>query len=280
MKGREKMLQAGGDMDTQRMSNAPVYYAMVQIKFAPIAAMKKYVGEIQDMLRVDGYPIFEAAESTQLKFEVKGPDEPPTHQITTSTHWLIFNEDRTAGFVLGEDYLTFQTTDYITRNEFIPEILKGFKAVCDVAKVSFVSRIGLRYLDAVLPFEGEDLSDYFNDGLRNVDLGMKAIQSVNEMVFQTVTSPLAKEGIIVVRVFRSMSKLGFPPGVEVGSLVVSPQFREAPEMWHAVIDTDHYVEAKMPIDLVGIDKQIRALHSELHESFKKVVSPYALDKWK
>lgn len=267
-------------MTTKRMSNAPVYYAMVQVKFSPIAAMEKYVGEIQDILRVNGYPVFEINKTTGLQFEVKGPDEPPVHQVVTSTSWQLLNEDSTAGFILGNDYITFHTTNYETREEFIPEILKGLKAVCDVAKLGFVSRIGLRYLDAVLPGNGEKLPDYFNDGLRDVDLGMMPLQSINEMVFKTVTSPFNTEGIILVRVFRNRSKLGFPPGIEPGRLVVAPRFRDTEEIWHAVIDTDHFIEAKMSVNPDGIDKQIRGLHAELEKSFRKVVSPYAIEKWK
>ncbi|MBZ6755032.1 TIGR04255 family protein, partial [Klebsiella grimontii] len=42
----------------ERMSNAPVYYALIQVKFTPIAAMNKYVADIQDALRVEGFPLF------------------------------------------------------------------------------------------------------------------------------------------------------------------------------------------------------------------------------
>ncbi|WP_284146529.1 TIGR04255 family protein [Escherichia coli] len=58
---------------SERMSNAPVYYALVQVKFTPIAAMSKYVPDIQDALRVEGFPLFEVSNTTQLKFEIKTP---------------------------------------------------------------------------------------------------------------------------------------------------------------------------------------------------------------
>lgn len=275
------MLDAGGDMDSQRMSNAPVYYAMVQIKFAPIEAMKKYVSEIQDMLRVSGYPIYKATESTELKFEVGFPDQAPVHQVITSTNWSLINEERTAGFILGNDYLTFHTTKYETRNEFVPEILKGLKVVCDVAKVGFITRIGLRYLDAVLPSDGENVSSYLDDGLRNVDLGMQQIQSINEMVFKTAPAPGHLEGVLIVRVFRASGKFGFPPGVDPAGLRVEPRFLNAPQSGeHAIIDTDHFIEENMTVDYDSINSQIRGLHADLHHGFKKVVSSYAIDKWK
>ena len=40
---------------SEKMSNAPVYYALAQAQFNPVAAMAKYVYEVQDLLRRDGY---------------------------------------------------------------------------------------------------------------------------------------------------------------------------------------------------------------------------------
>jgi uncharacterized protein (TIGR04255 family) len=36
---------------SKKMSNAPVYYALAQVQFNPVAAMAKYVDDIQDILR-------------------------------------------------------------------------------------------------------------------------------------------------------------------------------------------------------------------------------------
>ena len=46
------------------MSNAPVYYALAQARFNPVAAMSKYVDQIQDRLRREGYPLFESQQVT------------------------------------------------------------------------------------------------------------------------------------------------------------------------------------------------------------------------
>ncbi|XSG86662.1 MAG: TIGR04255 family protein [Methylohalobius sp. ZOD2] len=138
------------------MSNAPVYYALVQVKFNPVAAMAKYVDEIQDHLRREGYTLFEPQQVTHLQFRSapagQAPNEP---QVGHTTSWLITKGDRTAGFILNASSLTFHTTHYETHNEFIPELLLGLKAVHDVVNLEHLDRLGLRYLDAVLPKSGE-----------------------------------------------------------------------------------------------------------------------------
>ena len=35
---------------SEKMSNAPVHYALAQAQFNPVAAMAKYVNEVQDRL--------------------------------------------------------------------------------------------------------------------------------------------------------------------------------------------------------------------------------------
>lgn len=267
-------------MGSDQMSNAPVYYALVQIRFAPVAAMAKYVDEIQDLLRTKGYPIFEANDMTQLSFEVNPHGGAPMPQVSTTAMWLLVNESRTAGFVLGKDYLTFHTTEYKTKKEFIPEILKGLEAVASVTKLSFVTRIGLRYLDAVIPRPGEDLKKYLNNGLHNLDIDLEQVQSINEMVFKTDVTPLVNNGHLIVRVYSSKSQLGYPPGIETHGLFASPKLINTPATWHAIVDTDHFVEEKMPVDFDGLEKQIRSLHSLIEKGFRNVVSEHALEVWK
>ncbi|GEM_PF-5706075 len=267
-------------MGSNQMSNAPVYYALVQIRFAPVAAMAKYVDEIQDLLRTQGYPIFETNDMTQLSFEMNVQGGAPMPQVSTSLMWMLVNESRTAGFVLGKDYLTFHTTEYKTKEEFIPEILKGLTAVAKVTNLSFITRIGLRYLDAVIPKPGEDYREYLNDGLHNLKIDLEQVQSINEMVFKTEVEPLVNNGIFIVRVYSAESQLGYPPGIETHGLVACSKLTDTPVMWHAIVDTDHFVEENMPVDIDGLDKQIRSLHAVIDKGFKHVVSQHALDVWK
>ena len=70
------------------MSNAPVYYALAQAQFNPVAAMAKYVDEVQDRLRREGYTLFEPQQMTHLQF-VAGPGQPPTEPRNRSNDLLV-----------------------------------------------------------------------------------------------------------------------------------------------------------------------------------------------
>ena len=51
---------------SDRMSNAPVYYALAQAQFNPIAAMVDYADRVQDRLRREGYPLYDRQKATRL----------------------------------------------------------------------------------------------------------------------------------------------------------------------------------------------------------------------
>ncbi|CNI70736.1 TIGR04255 family protein [Yersinia mollaretii] len=264
----------------ERMANAPIYYALVQVKFAPIAAMKKYVAEIQDALRVEGFPLFEAHETPELRFEFKNPNEPPQPSFEQVTQWLMINSERTSGFILGNDYITFHTTDYVTHEPFISSLMLGLNKVIEYAKPAFISRLGLRYLDAVIPHDDETVKQYLVNELHDVDFGLQQIQSIQEAVYRTSVEPLIQEGVMVARIHKMNTQLSFPPDMVPNGLIALSQFRNTEQRWHAIIDTDHFVEGNMPIEPLKIEKQILSLHGKVKESFYKMVTDFAISKWK
>lgn len=261
------------------MSNAPVYYALAQAHFNPVAAMAKYVDQIQDRLRREGYPLFEPQQFMQLVVPGQGPGQPQEPQIQQMVSWLMMRSDRTAGFILGPSTITFHTTHYQTHSEFIPELLRGLTAVHDAAALDHVSRLGLRYLDAVLPRAGETAEQYLVGGLHGIDFNATRQHVMTESVFATDTGPLAAKGTLVVRVYRATAPLGFPPDMLPAGLAIAPQFEIKEPREHAVIDTDHYVQDRMPMDLDKLNEQLLSLHGTIKSVFGATTTDHARSAW-
>jgi uncharacterized protein (TIGR04255 family) len=261
------------------MTNAPVYYALIQAKFTPVPAMNRYVEDIQDSLRLQGYPMYQETTVQQFKFEVGTPNEQPTTNIEIVKQWFMTNAESNSGFILSTDSITFQTTEYTSHVEFINNFMLGLEKVMAHAQPTLITRLGMRYLDAVLPEPGEDIEDYLCEGLHGVQLDLRQIQSTNEQVFQTEIGPLVSHGVIVTRVHKMHGHLSFPPDMVPNGVTVKERFKRTPHQWHCIVDTDHYAEGMIKPSLENVQKQLQSLYEVVRKSFDQIVSPHALEKW-
>ncbi len=264
---------------SERMSNAPIYYALAQASFNPIAAMSKYVDQIQDSLRLKGYTLFETRLVQQLS--PPSPDQAPQAvlQVTPVPVWFITRNDRTSGFVLTPVGIIYHTTRYETHNEFIQELLEGLMTVHEAVTLDHVSRLGLRYLDAVLPRAGESVEAYLAPGLHGIEFRAKERYSLTESVFETSPGPLVTTGTLVARVVRTTGPLGFPPDLQLNNLVMNPKFNTTESRAHAVIDTDHFVQGRMPVDTEGLREELLSLHAAVKSVFEVMTTTHARAAW-
>ena len=166
-----------------------------------------------------------------------------------------------------------------THNEFIPELLRGLAAVHEVATLDHVSRLGLRYLDAVLPRAGESVEQYLVGGLHGIEFSATQRYRLTESVFGTDTGPLVQTGTLVTRVHRMTAPLGFPPDMQPNGLMINPKFEVKEPRAHAVIDTDHFVEGRMPIDMDNLGKQVLSLHATIKSVFGATTTDHARNAW-
>lgn len=261
-----------------RMSNAPVYYALIQAKFNPIAAMEKYVGEIQDVLRHLEFTLFETQETKQLEFAISNEGTPPEPRLMTTTAWIISKADRKSGFILNSSSLTFHTTEYDTHDEFIKELVKGLAEVHKVLGLEHISRIGLRYLSAVIPQKDQSVDMYLDPGVRGVNLKQTRQYSLYESIYKTSCQGVANT-TLVARVHRAIAPLGYPPDMNPSGLVSKDKFSISEVIDHAVIDIDHFSEATKHIDLSKIGSEFLTLHITLREAFDAISTDDAKKIW-
>jgi uncharacterized protein (TIGR04255 family) len=258
------------------MSNAPVYYALAQAQFNPISAMAKYIVEIQDVLRRVGYTLFETQEIPQLTFAAGSSSAPSLGALTT---WRLTKADQTSGFVVNSSSLVFHTTHYQTHQQFLDILLQGIEAVNTIVSLDHFSRLGLRYLNAVLPDDGETVDQYLTQGLHGVHFGASQRYASMEAVFDTETTPLISEGTLVTRVHRLTGAVGFPSDMVPAGLMVRDKFVRTTPTLHAVIDMDHFVRGTMPVSSDSIRAQAQSLHAGVRLAFEAIATAHARAVW-
>lgn len=261
-----------------KMANAPVYYALAQVQFNPVA-MTKYADDIQDILRRHSYTLYDSQTVPQLHFAVVQGQASAEPSIAPVTSWKITKTDGSAGFVLSSTALTYHTTQYDTHNEFFDELLLGLDAVHRVVGLDHLSRLGLRYLNAVLPREGETVEQYLASGLHGAPFAARRRYALSESVFDTESTPLISAGTLIARTLRANLQLGFPPDIPAPNLVLRERFKEAGIMDHAIIDLDHFVEGRMPVESKKVLAQLISLHGTLKQVFKAMSTNDARNVW-
>jgi uncharacterized protein (TIGR04255 family) len=266
-------MPSAGALMAKKMKNAPVYYALAQVRFNALAALETYVPAIQDSLRKVGYPDFQTIQMTSLM--MAGSMAPKT---TVLTRYLFLNSRKTSGFVLDQSWLSYQTTHYDTFDPFLAGFLEGLQVVHREAVLSYFERVGIRFLDAVLPVAGETVSQYLQPyvlGLSTLFPDRKLVHSISE------TRTAFEKTTLVGRAVIHTQKEGgaaFPEDLQPTPLRLIDKFSNISGEY-AIMDTDSWIDDRQDFDVGNLEKTLNSLHTNMRRSFDLMVTPHALKVW-
>ena len=172
----------------------------------------------------------------------------------------------------------FQTTEYDTFESFIDEFMKGLGIVHECISLAHTERVGLRYLDAIVPPNGEErLSDYLASGV----LGLSSKLSDDVQVSHTFSETYFRTAgcAVLARTIIQAGPLGFPMNLQPIGVKVADRFQKINGV-HAIVDTDASIEGRQALSLDGIKSQLTTLQVGIDVAFNAVVMPDALKAWK
>jgi uncharacterized protein (TIGR04255 family) len=262
----------------RKMKSAPVYFTIAQVRFNPILALDSYAAQIQEKLRKEGFPDvqkgFLATLNLNLSLAAPIDESAPQLPLARTVRFMFGNMERTSAFILDPSALSFQTTNYDVFETFSADFLKGLQAVEEAVKLSYMDRIGLRYLDAVYPKSGETLRDYLGESV----LGLA--EKLPDSVVQAFSETLIKVDSVNVRsrVVIQAGELGFPPDLQPMTLNLPDRFREL-KGHHAIIDTDGWYDSRETFNLERIRAQLIKIHEGIEKTFRASVTDTALKVW-
>lgn len=257
----------------KKMKNAPIYFALAQVKFNPLAALDTYVPAIQESLRKAGYPDFQRVQMAHLEL---GASIPRTAVVT---RYLFGNARKTSAFVLDQSWLTFQTTDYDTFAPFSAALLSGLQTIHKEATLSYSERIGIRVLDAVLPRPGETIAEYLQPyvlGLSGSFPDRQLAHALSETRTVNGNSTLVSRSIVIS---QKEGGIALPEDLQPIQLQLPDRFSHQISGQYAVIDTDSWTEERDDFELNQIETTLDSLHTDIGQSFEHTVTPYALKVW-
>jgi uncharacterized protein (TIGR04255 family) len=191
------------------------------------------------------------------------------------------NVSRRSCIILTPDAVSFQTTEYETFDVFSEELWKAVRTVNQaVSGLSYIERIGLRYLDAVFPREGETLEKYL---VREV-LGVSGLVSDMKASHSFTESALKSDDgyAVVTRVFSHEARLGLPADLGADNrpfLDRFEHFRKSAPVRHALIDTDGSWTGRSEYSESVTARTLTKIHDGIGTIFRANVTPHALKIW-
>lgn len=265
----------------KRMKNAPVYFTLAQVRHNPIRRLAAYVPDIQDRMRRAGYPDHQQNSTLVLPLTLTHDfdgqlDGKPVVPRAAERH-LFLSAEGTHGFIVEEGSLSFQTTEYDTFEPFLDTFLTGFGIVHDCIKLDYTERVGIRYLDAVVPEGGPDgLMKYLTPGVLGLAGRLPADVLIGLSLSETHI-PLPEANLLSRTVIRS-GPLGFPMDLEPQGLAIPQRFQQLNGV-HAIIDTDASQTGRRSVDVVALRELMVMLHDRIRMVFDATITEHALASW-
>jgi uncharacterized protein (TIGR04255 family) len=256
----------------------PVYFVIAQVRFSPVLNLVSYLPGIQEDFRNAAFPDFKPGFNVQfnvgLLAGLKPGDEQPMQRIE---RYVFSSAEGTETFILDPNALTFQTTEYKTFDVLMQTLLPRLDHLSATLRLSYFDRVGLRYLDAVMPQEGESLESYLIPQV----FGMRGKVNGEVQHSFTETMIVVPEGKLLSRVVMQAGPLGFPPDLQfsAASAKLNPRFAGYTGQY-AIIDTDGFNDTRdQKIDRSTIEKKFRGLHEQVDAVFHAIVSKHAVKVW-
>lgn len=255
----------------EKWKNPPVFYAVAQFRFHQVLAMDKYLPEVQDRLRLRGFPDFRTAN----EFEV----ELGSQQVTAKeARWSFLNRTQTQAYVLTTSSLAFHTTNYEDFEQFSEQVLLGLEDFHEVVKLELLTRIGLRLLDAVTTTEALPVEKALEPGLFGAfsNLGGNLEHSYLETVQRIENRQLVSKVFVVAR------GLPLPPDLHPLPLNLPKQLHGIKDQT-ATLDNDCFttetIDLSSGLQRQQIAEKLGELKKSLNAAFRCATTDAARKAW-
>jgi len=134
------------------------YLSIAEIRFNPIDNLSDYVHAIQVAFVLANYS--ESANIKSQSLQVQEVDDQKLLVPSIQNSYVFSNKNKTRHFILNAQCLTFKTSDYKDFDSFLSYFLEGVFIINKVHQITNLNRLGLRFLERVVPAKGKRIQHY------------------------------------------------------------------------------------------------------------------------
>jgi len=256
--------------------NAPLALVLAQVRFDPEVdtEYKEVAARLKTALG-ERFPAMKAVRQVTLVFgnTPSSPMESRPNEGEVGRE-LRSDDDRSA-LRLQDGVMTYTTSLYENSQHFLAEWRSMLDCLCSAGGVK-VQRLGLRYVDFIIPVAGKVPEDYFKDGFGHL---AHLFGEIAQTAFMSHEYPRGNDGAIRVQFGRGVAAPSLPPDLD-GSVLPPPALLEKYTVGpSAVLDIDRWRIDSRRLQAAEIADEFQALRDDICSTFSNIITQESKAEW-
>lgn len=257
--------------------NAPLVFVLAQVRFHPLAsASPESIREI--LTKRVGKEFSTIVQASAIDIQIKLDAETTIQRSPqTAIGYDMLNGAMDASIRVVNGAITFSTTTYKDSVGFMARWTEIVGAL-EEAEVTLVTRLGLRYVDFILPRDGKRPEDYVHAPWNL--LGMPALPGAEETPSMNVSMmdvPYPK-GRMRLQFMRGFGVPNLPADLH-GLLPPANRMKTTAPVLCGIIDTDRWIDGNHPADIATLQTSFVGMHKDLSGAFRAMTTDAAHKEW-
>jgi len=258
------------------LPDAPLIYVLAQVVFTRVPKMASFWEDFHHSV-FEHYPGSLVEEIQRIQFGGS-----PDGSTSNVTRWHMLNRDKTEGIILGADSIVFHATSYESSLVFFQKLERVLKALKNILPVNVsVSRLGLRYIDLILPTSSLSADNQVSGKLGSIPLDEANCKF--EKLEEVTTYSTSEGGSLVVRHRQSLKQDILPADLFPNNLRLAHRLERpvsTDDTATGLLDYDHYVPMEIEFMPDAIIEKFRSIHKTNSHAFALTTTPEAKELWK
>lgn len=265
------------DQALGKWPNAPLALVLAQVRFDP--EIDTEYKKVAERLKASLGARFPAVKAVRQRFWVLGGANGAAGDAAANegeTGRELRTDDNRRSLRVQDGVMTYTTSLYKDSNSFLDEWRAMLEDLCAGGGIK-VQRLGLRYIDFIIPTQGKVPEDYFKDGFGHLT---SVFGEPAQAAFMSHEYPRGQDGAVRVQYGRGIAPPSLPPDLD-GTVQPSPALIQryvAPQP-SAVLDIDRWRFDSRRLNAAEIATEFADLRSDVCNAFNNIIAPEAKAEW-
>ncbi|GAB4510537.1 MAG: TIGR04255 family protein [Sulfuricaulis sp.] len=255
--------------------NPPLAYVVAEVGISAHYSIAQFIPAIQESLR-DVFP------RTDEGMEVALPVGAPNQATASDRIWRLLTPDNGRGVFLGTRAIALHATLYQDFSEFSSWLTRVLQAVQASKLNPFVERIGLRYIDYILPSNDHQFVEYLVPELRGVTPpSAEAAQATMWSATYPFGTYTASARVAAPMPLGMILPPNFSPlPLKKPSTMLAAEQRSQKGQPIGIIDTDCGQTPNEVFNAENLVSKFTQMHKCVSATFNALISDLAVKEWK